>query len=193
MVCNNCGNKIKEVDSYCPNCGAVVPNGQPSNVPRRERGEFEERVWFRFLKVLYVVIYLVVIGGIIIIGFSVMPHRTLDGASSTVTCDNGNIYPLSKNNIFAYSNPLDSDSDKDARILCQYDTTNYFGSYYNQYIAPNYTFNPVYNEPDYGGWFWGFLIGLLIGLITLKMVKVGVLYIATGSKPQWAKELKRIF
>ena len=52
--------------------GAVI-SAQVRDWPQEVKNKFEQKAWFRFLKVLYVIAYLAVIGGVLVIGFTVMP------------------------------------------------------------------------------------------------------------------------
>jgi hypothetical protein len=190
--CINCGDKVKEDDKFCQNCGTAVSKENQTLLHHNDKKDLEQKGWFRFLKVAYILIYIIVIGGILVIGFSSIPQANLNSAASNITCTNGESYNLSKNDIYAYSVPLDSYSDEDARILCAYNTTNYSNSYYfDQTIPLNYTLDPVYTPTDYDDWFWEFAIGLVVGWVFLKLLRMGVLYIIAGTKFNW-KEFKKI-
>lgn len=195
MFCENCGTNIGDRDKYCIKCGSAVaiknniskqdlPNDQPEN-----------KAWFRFLKVLYIIVYLVVMLGAIAISLVTKPHAVIDNNLSTIKCDNGNIYQLNKNNLYIYSddNNLNDTADKHARILCKYDTLNYYSNLYsNENIPKNYTFNPVFINPNYSDWLWYSFVGLLILWLGLKLIKVTALYIILGSRSDWKKELIKI-
>ena len=189
MHCENCGNKLDNSDKFCTKCGTPVQLEGKEHISKHSASE--EKWWYRLLKVAYILLYVGSIGIVCIVAFSTMPHRTLDGNLSTIQCNNGKSYAPAENSIYVYGDSLSSYDDKNARILCAYDRTNYYS-----YTAPaykNYTFVPSYNEADYGSWYFYSLLALFITWTILKLIRLGVQYVAFGSKPRWQKEFKKLY
>jgi len=189
MHCENCGASLRSEDKFCTKCGTPVHKAAAIPVPSVS----EEKWWYRLLKVAYILLYVISIGIVLVVSYSAMPHRTLNGDLSTIQCDNGKSYAPSKNSIYLFSETLSYSDDQDARILCAYDTTNYYSSYYRAPSYKNYTFYPHYDEADYSSWFFGSLVALLITWGVLKLIRIGVQYIAFGNKPRWGKEIKKLY
>lgn len=188
MYCKNCGHTVKGDKKFCVNCGHEVKGGSvESYVPIETH---DERWWYRFLKVVYIVTFTAVIGGGLAVAYSEMPHKWIDSSSSTIHCDNGKIYELSRNGLYAFGSDLDVGTDKDARILCEHDTLNFY-LYSNVHISKNYEFIPHYVDADYTSWFWESLMWLALAWVILKLVRIGVHYVAFGNKPQWKREFKK--
>lgn len=190
IFCYKCGKKIDENDAFCEFCGAnlkeekVIEKKQEKH-PISKRAELEGRAWFRAVKVIY--ISLIVISSLIVIGvsWSTIPEKTIDGYSSSILCYSGKSYAPAKNNIYVYgsSNQLDYSDDKDARILCKYDTLAFYNYQYEN-IDKNYTFVPKYNDVSYGDWFGGVLLALFILWLVSYLTKIAFFYIAIGEKPK---------
>lgn len=178
------------MDKFCTKCGTRVH----SEVKERPVASVSEaKWWYRLLKVVYIILYVGSIGLVCIIAFSGMPQRSLNGDLSIIQCNNGKNYAPAKNSIYIYSDSLSYSDDQDARILCAYDTTNYYSTYLTAPSYKNYTFVPSYNEVGYGSWFFYSVLALLIDWLVLKLVRVGVQYVAFGNKPRWKEELKKLY
>lgn len=188
--CTNCGNQRQEEEPYCTNCGTDF-NKEHVSVTKTEINKFEEKVWFRFLKVFYVVIYSIVVLTTGVIIYSSKPAKQIDNSTSLIICDNGSSYPLAKNHFFV-TEDLSFQDDLSARILCKYDTLN-FDAFSNESIPKNYTFKPIYLASENNAWLRESLLGILIVWIVIKLLKIGVLYIVTGLKPYWKREFKKLF
>lgn len=189
MHCQNCGHRLDASDKFCTKCGTAVHSEikEQTHTSAASEGKW----WYRLLKVAYILSYVFSIGLVLIISYSAMPQRTLDGNLSLIKCNNGTNYAPEKNSIYLYGDSLSSYQDENARILCAYDTTNYY-----RYTAPsykNYTFAPYYIEPDYSSWFFYSLLALLITWSVLKLIRLGVQYIAFGHSPRWVKEFKKLY
>lgn len=183
MFCEKCGGSIKEGDNFCQSCGFRKEGG----IDLRAR-KFCSSAWFRFLKVIYLVVYVVAFLATIAISIEGMPERMVDNDLSAIKCDNGKTYSLEKNNLnIYYSDTLSDYVDKNARILCRYDTVDYY-KYSGQTIDKNYVFYPVYIEPHFFPWFAWSMGAVLSVWILLKLIKLGVLYIALGESPKWSEE-----
>jgi hypothetical protein len=184
MFCINCGKKISEKDTFCAECGLEIEKERSTTENKQMRNKLEHRAWYRFLKVIYLLALTLSFVSIIGLAWVVKPERTLDGELSTIACDNGKLYAPAKNNIWTYGDTLDSTDDKHARILCKYDTLDFYNyRYSNEFIAKNYTFKPVYNEGDYGTWFLYVLVALTVTWLIFKVIKIAFFYIAIGNKP----------
>lgn len=187
MYCEKCGNSIEEHDKYCDKCGSLIENIKHAKTGAKMP---EQKAWYRLLKVLYIILFIlsILIAGVVSI--AAIPKKYLDTNLSTIKCDNGKVYSISKNNIFALSSGLTSYEDKNARILCQYDTLDYYNPRYsNQKINLNYAFSPSYVNPDYSSWLAFSLIGFAATWLFLKLIRIGVLYITVGKKPVWKKDI----
>ena len=57
MFCLNCGKKISEKDGFCTGCGEKIQNAT-TTIKQRGQEDLEHKTWYRFLKVIYVVLYL---------------------------------------------------------------------------------------------------------------------------------------
>jgi|GEM_PF-4557661 len=51
-------------------------------------------------------------------------------------------------------------------------------------------YNP---EPDYGVWFILSLLALFIIWVLLKLLRIGTLYVVSGNRPLWERELKKFY
>ncbi len=190
MHCDNCGNRLDSSDKFCTKCGTRVP----SEVKEHPVAPIsEEKWWYRLLKVVYIVLFVGSIGLTCVIAYAAMPQRTLDGNLSTIQCNNGKNYAPAKNSIYVYGDSLSYSDDQNARILCAYDTTNYYGTYLTAPSYKNYTFAPVYNNTDYGSWFFYSVLWLALVWVVLKLVRIGVQYVAFGSRPRWKEEFKKLY
>ncbi len=197
MFCTNCGKKVSDNTTFCTECGAETKKAATTEnnnhvTPRRSRSDLEHKAWYRFLKVAYLLAFGIVLIFVVGLAWEEKPERTLDGELSSIACDNGKFYAPSKNSIWVIGDSLDSTDDKHARILCKYDSLDFYNyRYSNEFIAKNYTFKPVYDEADYGTWFFYVLIALVIIWLIFKAIKLAFFYIAVGSKPR-LEDFKKI-
>jgi ribosomal protein L37E len=188
MFCEKCGHKVNEQEKFCEKCGFSLKADKINNTGIQTKNP-EDKAWFRFFKVAYIVGYVLSILLVVGISISTIPKEKIDDALSTIKCNNGKTYSLSRNNLYTSNSILDYSEDKNARILCQYDTVNYYNYLYsNQQINKNYTFNPFYTTPNYKSWAIYSLVALLIMWLLLILIRIGFLYIAIGGKPNWKKE-----
>jgi len=190
IFCHKCGKKIEAEDEFCQSCGAKISVADNDNkhLPSHKnlkREDLERKAWYRFLKVIYIVVIVIAILAIGGISWSTKPTKTLDGYNSSIVCNNGKSYAPSRNNIYPYSyeTELNYSDDKDARILCKYDTLNFY-SHSNEFIEKNYTFTPVYNELKYGSWIGYTILAFFILWLFAYLIKIGFFYIAIGEKPK---------
>ena len=189
IFCHKCGKKLEVKDEFCQSCGAKVSiddgNKSLSGHKSLKREDLGKKPWYRALKVISIVIIVIAVLAIGGISWSAKPTKTLDGYNSSIICNNGRSYAPSKNSIYPYSweTELNSSDDKDARILCQYDTLNFY-SHSNEFIEKNYTFVPVYNELKYGPWIGYTILAFLILWLLAYLIKIGFFYIAIGEKPK---------
>ena len=190
MFCHKCGKHLAEGDKFCQFCGTKIEGeiskkiaAEPAELKRKD---LEKKAWFRALKVLYIIVNVFVVLAIGAISWSAKPQKTIDGDKSTIVCTNGKSYAPNKNNIYIYSweTDLNYSDDKDARILCKYDTLNFY-SHSSEFIEKNYTFIPVANDIEYGSWIGNSLIAYFILWLLAYLVKIGFFYIAIGGRPRW--------
>ena len=189
FYCEKCGNKIDQQDKFCEKCGFLVSNDKYDN-KLKEDDNLENKAWYRLLKVLYAIAFAVGIFITIFISISTIPKKFIDSEFSTIKCANGKIYPLRANNLYLSldNSQLFSNEDKNARILCSLGTNDYYA--YSKVVIKdkNYILNAVYNTPNYISWLIYSLLSLFAVWVALKMLKIGVLYIAIGKKPNWKNE-----
>lgn len=80
-------------------------------------GELNKKTWFRLLKVIYLLIYAIIIISIIYNFFVYERKNKIDNSNSYIHCDDGKNLSLSENNIY-----LDNENDNkkflDIKILC---------------------------------------------------------------------------
>lgn len=50
-----------------------------------------------------------------------------------------------------------------------------------------------YSGDTYGEAFWYSLVTLVIYLAVVRLIKIGVLYVALGIKPRWKREFKKLY
>lgn len=147
--------------------------------------DLEKKAWYRAFKIIYIIIILIAVLIVCAASWSTRPKPTLDEYNSLIVCDNGKSYRPIQNDIYiyGYDTELSYYNDKDARVLCKYDTLN-FSAYSDEVIAKNYTFSPVYNEAKYGSWFGQTLLALFVVWLFSYLVKACFLYIVIGQKPK---------
>lgn len=68
-------------------------------------------------------------------------------------------------------------------IMWSANSSSYTGYFLGQ---PRYT-------DTYGKAFWYSLLTLVIYIVILRLIKVAVLYVVVGQKPEWKKEFKKFF
>lgn len=190
--CHKCGEKLKRDDEFCQFCGAQKTQEESTVEPHSlKRAELEKKAWFRGLKVVYIVAIGIAILAIGAASLSSKPEKRIDGEKSSIACSNGKFYAPAKNSIWIIGENLDSTDDEHARILCKYDTLNFY-SHSDEFIQKNYTFTPVYNGQDYLSWIGYTLLAYFVLWVLAKLVKIGFLYIAIGCKPK-LEEFKSVF
>jgi len=189
IFCHKCGKKLEIGNEFCQSCGAKVSvedHIKNSSVGKStKRTDLEKKAWYRALKVIYIIL---IVAAVLIIGtvsWSTKPVKTIDSYSSSISCNNGKSYSPGKNSIYLYSwqTQLDSSEDKDARILCAYDTLNFY-AHSNEFIAKNYTFIPVYEDMKYGSWIGYTILAYFILWLLSYIIKISFFYIAIGEKPK---------
>lgn len=189
MFCKNCGTEnLEQENESCQFCGEAIADGEKNNYLTEHRSlkrkDLENKAWFRFVKVLYIVnivIAIITIGGI---SWSAKPQKTLDGNLSSISCNNGKFYAPNRNSIYPYSweTDLSYSNDENARILCRYDTLNFY-SHSNEAIEKNYTFIPIYNDVKYGSWIGYIILAFCLLWLFTYLIKIGFFYIVIGERP----------
>ncbi len=125
MYCEHCGTKLEQGYKFCTKCGhSTVPTQPSAKTIMQQTSTLNQKWWYRFLKVLYVVAYLPLLI----------------------------IIPLvwSEN---SYS----------------------------------------YGGGSSGETFWYSLLTLVIYMAVVRLIKLAVLYVAIGRRPEWKKEFKKLF
>lgn len=188
IFCHKCGNKLETTDGFCQSCGAKIvvasENKHASVHKSLKRTDLEKKAWYRALKVIYIVIIVIAVLAIGAVSWSSKPEKSLDGEKSIIACNNGKSYAPSRNSIYLYGEDLSFYDDEHARILCKYDSTSYYSSYFSGYIEKNYTFNPVYEDMKYGSWIGYTILAFFILWLVSYLIKIGFFYIAIGEKPK---------
>ncbi len=187
IFCHKCGNKLNVKDEFCQSCGVKIiadENKKESNHKSLKRSDLEKKAWYRALKVIYIIIIIIAVIITGIISWSSKPETNLDGNKSSIACDNGKSYTPNRNDIYIYGKELSSYDDAHARILCKYDSINFYSSYYSGYIEKNYTFTPVYEDTKYGSWLGYNILAFIILWFVAYIIKISFFYIAIGEKPK---------
>lgn len=133
MFCTNCGNTIQDGYQFCTECGQPSVREEKREPTQQLNIVYDEKWWQRFLKVVYIFIYI----------------------------------PL----LFIIP------------VVWNENSSSYLGYYFGQ----------THYQNSYGKAFWYSLLTLIIYLIIVRLIKIAVLYITMGQRPEWAKELKKIF
>lgn len=192
MKCEQCSTENGVGSKFCVKCGQPLKEKSSKleqKTPKHEK--LEKMAWYRAIKVVYIVIVTIAIIAITGISWDAKPEKIIDGYNSSINCSNGKSYAPSKNQIYIYNYEtelIDLD-DRDAKILCKYDTLDFY-KYSDELIEKNYTFTPVYNDDDYDSWFGYILLSFTILWAVSYLIKIGFFYIAIGEKPRF-KILKK--
>lgn len=140
------------------------------------------KVWYRTLKVMYVLSFLiliVIVQPYILIG---IPHQdTLNGKVQKITCDNGKVYYPKKEIFVQGDGSLYDTDDIAARKLCVYGANNYGNS--NLAFPTNRNYKTTIGYPTIGSWqniFYAETIVFLVILILLETTRRTILYISLG-------------
>jgi len=192
IFCHKCGSKLEKEQDACVSCGANVSIKlndieTSSTTQNSNRINLETKVWYRALKVFYIAVISVLFCIIAESHWFSVPSKTINDKKSSIVCGNGKSYAPGQTqiNIWRFEKELDSYDDNKARILCKYDTLNFYS--YSEYIEKNYVFIPGYDEPGYEDWMkWlkGVSFSFLILWLVTYLIKIGFFYIFIGEKPQ---------
>lgn len=192
MYCKNCGHEYGVDEKFCIKCGqpiletALVTDLQVNKQSHTHSSSaLEGRPWYRALKVVYILLIVLAVLITGAISWSLKPVQTIDGEKSSIVCDSGKSYSPSKNSIYIYSweDELGTSNDRDARILCKYDTLNFY-THQNEAIQKNYKFIVVYEEMHTDSWFGYSILAFFIVWLVSYLIKTAFLYIAVGIKPK---------
>ena len=154
----------------------------------QKREDLEEKAWYRFLKVVYIVaiVLSILIAGVF--SWVAKPTQVVDYDKSYFKCNNdpNNIYLLGKNNIYLnYNDVLYGTDDDKAKSTCHDDkTTNFIP------VEKNYTLTIMHkNSYSYTQWL-GYTALAFFGIwVFFKLISVAFFYIAVGKKPNFSKDL----
>lgn len=130
MYCENCGNKMDSTHKFCIKCGHTAATSNSANSSASIALSVNEKWWHRFLKVLYIILYIPLL--------VILPVVWSINSSS-----------------------------------------------YNYYSSSS--------TDTSGTAFWYCLLTLVIYMAVVRLIKIAVLYVALGKKPEWKKEFKRLF
>lgn len=130
MFCEHCGNKIDGSHKFCTKCGHSTLQSEIKNSISQTGVSLNEKWWHRLLKVIYIILYIPLLG--------ILPLVWTENSSS-----------------------------------------------YNYYSSSS--------TDTSGTAFWYCLLTLVIYMAVARLIKIAVLYIAMGRKPEWKKEFKKLF
>lgn len=144
--------------------------------------QLEKRLWYRFVKVVYILVYLLFLLLVVFLGYSDKPYTYIDSDKSLIVCSNTKAYPAGKNSIYIDSDGSLSDyNDEDARKLCEYDIIKDYSDKYETPSYKNYEVKVVHSTR--GSWesvLTTFLIGIAIVYTIFEIIKRVFLYIVVG-------------
>lgn len=67
MFCEKCGNKIEESSKFCEKCGNKIIPEIKKITNQAMKPDFENKWWFRFMKVAYTILYIILVPIILIV------------------------------------------------------------------------------------------------------------------------------
>lgn len=152
----------------------------------------EDKLLYRLVKVIYIIVFL--LSGLIaiFIGWESRPQPEVDDEKSRIACDNGKNYKLSANRIYVYSvdtTSLSNYQDEEARKLCQYGVLNDYSTSYRNLATPthqNYQLKIV--EGTRGSWtnaiLW-WVLGIAGSYVALNLIRETINYILFGKPFDW--------
>jgi len=141
-----------------------------------------QKMWWRFLKVVYVVLWIIALLIVSSLGYSELPRKSIDFGRAEFECSNKTTWTFYPTNpVYVLDSPnLTAPDEEDIRKTCMYD--NNWRKNPNQLSAPlpekNYTLHYVYNT--YGGLdklFATVVIGFIISFIVIEAFKSAILYV----------------
>lgn len=142
----------------------------------------ENKAWYRLLKVIYILVWII---AFIIIGFITYlqhPYSSINYYKIGYTCNSGKsweFYPT--NSVYDLTNPGFTDSDEEnVRKTCEYGVD--YKNNTQQLSAPlpakNYTLYFIYdNYGSSNGMGWALFISFFVLFIVIEGVKSAILYI----------------
>ncbi len=160
-----------------------------------ETKDLESKVWFRFLKVVFVFVYIATLILVVLFAYSLKPYTTIDNDNSFIVCINGTKYNAGANGIDAfeaeaerlgatqvYTNGFvpDTTAKEKANELCLGTNTLGRGLFAD---VPQYTVELA--NKTVGNW-WSFAgytaLALFIVIVVFELIKRSFFYIAIGRK-----------
>ncbi len=138
MFCKHCGKQLNINENFCKYCGqAVVKNdslklGQSvahveknqsldpdKNINKKTVSYLNSKVWYRFLKVAYIIAFIAVIIPIVReINMSYAPKELIDNDSSYIYCDDGKEFKINETDVFLSSEIINHSEDEKFKNKC---------------------------------------------------------------------------
>lgn len=82
-------------------------------------GCLNSKIWYRFIKVICIVCFLIVLVIALFISYyAYKPRKVFDNEKSYIQCNNGMIYNLKQNEVHLFSDYIDSYDDQKFRKWC---------------------------------------------------------------------------
>lgn len=148
-----------------------------------KKRQLENKPWFRFLKVVYIVAIIISVCSIGIFSWAMKPQKVIDYDKSYYQChnDRDHIYILEKNKMYLSSDTFLRTEDSIARFNCRDDK-----SINIKPVDKNYDLNVIHKyDYGHGNWLGYTLLALFIMWVIFRLISIAFFYIAIGEKPQF--------
>jgi len=156
--------------------------------------ELNNKMWYRFLKVIYVLIFIPIFILAFFAGY-MSTEPKFDNEKSYIKCDNGKELKLSENNISLYSNYIGSYDDKLIRLLCTKDVrdelvkkygkidvgTTLTQDEFNRLYENNYNLVPFYTERSWTKAIGISFLWIIVATFFFELIRRTFYYIVLGS------------
>ncbi|PIZ62210.1 hypothetical protein COY16_05000 [Candidatus Roizmanbacteria bacterium CG_4_10_14_0_2_um_filter_39_13] len=149
--------------------------------------ELESRIWYRFLKVVFIGFYAYLIVSILFFTYASKPTISINQKKLNVLCDNGRKYILNEEHIFLSEvnmNDLNEENEYIKRI-CEYGSTIKFYEW-DKYPTPeNKNYDLKYDQHQVGSWLTPVKILILCfggAFLSFELIKRAFLYIVVGKR-----------
>lgn len=166
--------------------------------------DLESKIWFRFLKVVFVFAYILTLVVVLVFAYDSKPYTIIDNYNSVIVCDNGTRYKAGDNNINAEGartvESIPSFQLKAKSVdtgLSNYEFSLYEAKIQATHLCQSYSGEKVGFIPDVspykvelvkktvGDWwvFIGYMIlSLFIVVIMFELIRRSFFYVAIGKK-----------